>query len=173
MPDSTPVGAARTLAPVTLGTQPPLLIRVRPQAAAGILDALRVARTSEPCGYLLGRRVGDSAWRIEEAVAGTNVHPSPLSGFRLDASEQLAARRAARADGRRVVGIWHGHLLGPPTPGRADEVGLQASGLDVMLIAGRVSRGGIALRAYAAVDGALRPSRLVRAVSAPDPQALP
>ena len=133
-------------------TRPPHRLHLAPRAAAGIRAALRTAHGAEPCGYLIGHPEADGWW-ITAAPPGRNAHPSPLGGFRLEPGEQLAVRREARAGGSRVVGTWHGHLFGPPSLSRADEVALATGNPGVMLVAGRAQAGDVELCMYVACAG--------------------
>lgn len=121
----------------------PLLARawIAPGALGVLLKAWALAGGREPCGLLLGWREGDAA-RIARAIEASNVHPSPVAAFEIAADEHARIAREARSDGLEVVGFWHGHLTGPPRPGRRDAEGLAAAedlaqGSLLLAIAGR------------------------------------
>lgn len=114
----------------------PLILPAAVQAALRVAWEAGVAEVREPCGYLVGTLRADELW-VERAPAGANVHPAPARAFALAPLEHLAARRAARADGLRVIGCWHGHLRGDARPSRADLAGLGPLGPALMLILGR------------------------------------
>lgn len=114
------------------------LLHLDPLVAASLRLAWAegVEARAEPCGYLLGIEAEDGV-RVTHVRAGVNGHPQPERGFLLGPTEQLAVRREARAVGERVVGLWHGHLVGSAHPSRADTEGLGPLGPTLMLIAGR------------------------------------
>jgi proteasome lid subunit RPN8/RPN11 len=57
---------------------------------------------------------------VVEARACRNVHPNPATHFEIDPAPLLAAHRAARAGGARVIGHYHSHPSGAPTPSLTD-----------------------------------------------------
>lgn len=63
---------------------------------------------------------GAEAIHILAVSALPNVHERPQEAFLMDPDHLLEARRGARADGLEVVGVWHGHPLGPATLSSAD-----------------------------------------------------
>jgi proteasome lid subunit RPN8/RPN11 len=127
-------------------------VSLRAEAAASIRAAWQAARTAEPCGYLLGRR-GGGCVLVASAPAGTNVHPRPAGAFRLDPDEHLAVCRRARRAGLAVVGLWHGHRIGPARPSRADRAGARPPAPGLMLVAGRCAQDGPRLAAFARTQG--------------------
>lgn len=96
-----------------------------------------LARGAEPCGYLLAPAAQPG--RICAAWPGQNRHDAPARAFLLDPEEQMEVVRRARGEGLRVVGIWHGHLEGPPRPSAADTSGHGVLAPPLMLIVGRES----------------------------------
>ncbi len=69
----------------------------------------------ECCGLLFG-----SSDRIESAQPCANVAADPLRTFEIDPSALIAAERAARADGPRLLGYYHSHPNGCAEPSRRD-----------------------------------------------------
>lgn len=110
------------------------------------------AADREPCGYLLGQVVGDAA-HVEEVEVGVNVHPSPERAFLLAPEEHLTVRRRARTMDLRVLGFWHGHLVGDACPSREDATGLGPLGAGLVLIAGQDANDPPRLRAWRRVEG--------------------
>ncbi len=140
--------------------------RIRPAAVATILSAFFDARDAEPCGLVLGR-VERQALTIEEALATANVHPRPDAAFQVAPADLARETRSARARGLDVVGAWHGHLVGPPLPGRADEEGLLAhesvaEAPRALLVVARGAGSAPVVRAYASREGRIREIRLGR-----------
>ena len=112
-------------------------LRLTPEALATLRRAFHRAGGVEPCGYLLAEAGCDERPNVREAVVGRNTHPLPERAYRLEPEEQLRVSRAARARGLRVVGYWHGHLVGPPVPSRADLDGATVFGPSLHLIVGK------------------------------------
>ena len=139
--------------------------RFQPDALAAILQAWRRAGDVECCGLLVGCRHA-AAVRIVEAIEAPNVHPQPDRAFAIAPEVQAAAARAARVRSLEVLGAWHGHLQGPPVPGRADaeNVMVQARVAGVprwMVIIGRGAGTAPVVRCYVHADGVLRETGLV------------
>jgi len=109
----------------------------------------------EPCGYLLGAAGCDESPNVLEAVAGRNTHPQPEGAYQLEPEEQLRVAREARGRGLRVVGFWHGHLVGPPVPSRADLDGVAAFGPSLHLIVGADEKSPPRVTAWRALQGGL------------------
>lgn len=95
------------------------------EVTSGVLATLReeaaLATPQECCGVLLGR--GD---RIEQVLPAANVAELPEIRFEIDPAVLLAAHKAARAGGLEVMGYYHSHPVGLPTPSATDRE--QASG---------------------------------------------
>jgi len=68
----------------------------------------------ECCGLLIGS--GD---RIESAHRARNLESSPAR-FLIDPQDHFAAIRAARAEGRQVVGVYHSHPSTAASPSPSD-----------------------------------------------------
>lgn len=69
----------------------------------------------ECCGLLLG----DGA-RIESAVELANVHDDPARFFELDPAGLIAALKAERLGGPKVMGWFHSHPVGQAIPSVED-----------------------------------------------------
>ena len=106
----------------------PPRVAIDPTALSRALDAHRGALGGrvEPCGLLLGAfEVGRVA--VREIRVLENVHAQPDRAFLLPASGAVAAAREARERGLAVVGVWHGHLLGPAQLSESDLAGLSSA----------------------------------------------
>jgi len=98
-----------------------VLVLATRRVLAHLVRAWRKGTSSgEPCGALFGT-AEDACVRLVEAHDLANVHPAPARAFTIAPEDLLAAQRAARERRLEVVALWHGHLLGPPTPSRDDE----------------------------------------------------
>ncbi|BBF70378.1 M67 family metallopeptidase [Sphingomonas bisphenolicum] len=77
--------------------------------------ALAAAEAHEVCGLLLG-----SDDRIAAIVPAANVAADPARHFELDPAALIAAHRAARAGGPKVIGHYHSHPSGVAAPSATD-----------------------------------------------------
>ncbi|MBW6522319.1 Mov34/MPN/PAD-1 family protein [Sphingomonas sp. RHCKR47] len=77
----------------------------------------------EICGLLLGE--GD---RIVAVQSCANVSAAPATRFELDPAALIAAWRAARRGGPRVIGHYHSHPSGDPRPSATDAAEAAADG---------------------------------------------
>jgi proteasome lid subunit RPN8/RPN11 len=99
---------------------------------AEIVRAAKAAFPRECCGLIEGVRDG-------EAVRVTAVHPTVNlalddNSFAIDPVEQFRLLRAARAEGRFMVGCYHSHPSGRAVPSPRDAERAQETGF-VWLIA--------------------------------------
>jgi desampylase len=69
----------------------------------------------EVCGLLFG-----TVGTIEAHASCRNVAADPTRRFEIDPAQLLSAHRQARAGGPRIVGLYHSHPTGDPTPSRQD-----------------------------------------------------
>jgi len=81
----------------------------------GIRQISADAAPNEACGLLFG-----SEDRIDSFQAVENVHEAPDRHFEIDPAALIAALRAERAGGPRLVGYWHSHPSCDPTPSLTD-----------------------------------------------------
>lgn len=97
-----------------------------------MLEAARRAHPHEACGLLLGRAPG----RIERAVPAANVAPDPARRFEIDPAALIAAFKAERAGGPRVLGYWHSHPNGIAAPSATDRGAASGDGRVWAIVAG-------------------------------------
>ena len=90
------------------------------------------ASADEVCGLLLG----DPA----EARACANVHPEPARHFEIDPAALLRAHREARVGGAAVIGHYHSHPSGDPTPSVTDAAGAAPDGAIWLIVGGGEAR---------------------------------
>ncbi|MDE2596369.1 MAG: M67 family metallopeptidase [Sphingomonadales bacterium] len=83
---------------------------------ATLIEEAARAHPAECCGLLLGGADG----AVGQAQAAANVHPDPLTHFEIDPAALIAAHRAARAGGPRLLGYYHSHPNGHPRPSATD-----------------------------------------------------
>lgn len=99
------------------------------EVSSAVIDQLRdeAARAfpRECCGLLAG-----TDCRIEAVIPARNVHPEPRTHFEIDPRALIDAHRAARGTGPNVLGYYHSHPDGEPTPSATDRA--MASGSDLL-----------------------------------------
>ena len=84
------------------------------------LEALaKEAYPEEFCAILLGRGEGDGL-RVVEIVPVANVDERPRGGYAIAPAELIAAEKAARPRGLRIVGFAHSHPGGEAAPSARD-----------------------------------------------------
>ncbi|WP_454882758.1 Mov34/MPN/PAD-1 family protein [Sphingomonas oryzagri] len=87
----------------------------------GVLQRILAHAANEPvrevCGLLLG-----SPLRVENARETANVALDPASAFEIDPATLFGTLRAERAGGPRILGHYHSHPNGSPTPSARDAV---------------------------------------------------
>lgn len=105
--------------------------------STALLDAIRVhareASGEECCGLLLGDRAAGQVSAIRRAA---NVAAQPRHFFEVDPALLLRTHREARAGGPAIIGYYHSHPEGDPTPSPVDAAMAQGNG-DIWLIIGR------------------------------------
>jgi proteasome lid subunit RPN8/RPN11 len=121
----------------------------RVDLAAALAEAIRAqaqdANPRECCGLLEGMR-GDGGFRVMALHPVRNLS-SDAAHFAMDPQDQFAAQRAARANGRFIIGCYHSHPGGPAQPSAADRAGAGEEDF-LWLIAGDED-----LRAFVYLDG--------------------
>ncbi|HEU0043566.1 M67 family metallopeptidase [Sphingomonas sp.] len=91
-----------------------LLARIRAEAASS---------RDEICGLLFG-----ALDRIDAAEPCRNVAADPRRRFEIESVALLAAHRAARAGGPRLVGCYHSHPSGDAIPSARDAADAEPNG---------------------------------------------
>ena len=114
---------------------------------ARIEDEARAAFPRECCGLIEGRRRGE----IAEAVM---LHPARnialnQDRFEIHPEDHFAALKAARAEGRAVIGCYHSHPNGAPAPSATDRDGGGEEGFLWLVAALARAEGPVALGAFA------------------------
>jgi len=80
-----------------------------------ILSHAAGAQPHECCGFLLGE--GST---ITRAHPTANVHPDPATHFEIDPAALIAAYKAEREGGPRILGYYHSHPNGRAEPSPTD-----------------------------------------------------
>lgn len=97
----------------------PSVVVFDPDCAAALVDHAVEGMPAEVCGVLGGNRADDE-FHIECSIRVTNTAETPRSRYRLDPAEHLAAMERIEEADREVVGFYHSHPDGPPTPSPID-----------------------------------------------------
>jgi proteasome lid subunit RPN8/RPN11 len=93
--------------------------------------AAKQALPEEACGLLFGASDAVTACEIAR-----NVAQDPVRQFEVDPAALFAALRAERAGGKRLIGYWHSHPSGDPTPSATDAAMAAADGKLWLIVAG-------------------------------------
>lgn len=83
-----------------------------------VLDHAEADAPLEACGVLVGDRRTETV--VETAVRMQNVSASPRVDYRIDPAALLTVFDDTATAGREVVGFYHSHPVGPPTPSAQD-----------------------------------------------------
>ncbi|TVV71614.1 M67 family metallopeptidase [Sphingomonas solaris] len=88
----------------------------------------------EVCGLLFG-----TADEIVDARACANVAADPARRFEVDPAALFAAMRAERAGGPGLIGGYHSHPSGDPTPSPCDAAMAEPGRLWLLIGGGRIT----------------------------------
>ena len=110
-------------------------ISINDEALDAIVSRAARAHPDECCGLLLGEGT-----TITHAQPTANVHPDPSRHFEIDPHALIAAHRAARGGGPQVIGYYHSHPTGDPTPSATDRASAAHDGRVWAIVAGREVR---------------------------------
>ena len=85
------------------------MIRIEPKPWADMLEDARASYPNECCGVMLGS-VDESAKVVRDAVPLRNAFQGARGArYELAPEDLIAAGRAARARGMKVIGVYHSH----------------------------------------------------------------
>ena len=93
------------------------------------------AHPHECCGLILGEGM-----RVTSIQPTANVHSQPATHFEIDPQALIDAHRAAREGGTQVIGYYHSHPAGLPTPSQTDRSSADGDGRIWAIIARRTVR---------------------------------
>ena len=89
-------------------------MKITSEVLTGMANHARRDAPSECCGLLVGK---DDV--IDEQVATRNVRNSAVA-YQVDPVEHIAAVKAVRARGRRILGAYHSHPTSEAVPSATD-----------------------------------------------------
>jgi len=98
-------------------------LEISREALAGIGAAAAAAYPEEACGLLFGGEGLIDGWQ-----QAPNVAKKREMEFEIDPSSLLAALREQRRGGPTVIGYWHSHPNGRPSPSSIDRAAAAADG---------------------------------------------
>jgi proteasome lid subunit RPN8/RPN11 len=107
-------------------------IAMTSKICAIIVEEAARAYPLEACGLLLGGADGVLA----QVVPCANVAPDPARHFEIDPAALIAALRAERGGGVRVLGYYHSHPSGKPAPSPIDAAMAARDGRIWAIVAG-------------------------------------
>lgn len=97
----------------------------------GILAHAAASPGREVCGLLFG-----GGGLIDAAVPAANVHPDPARFFELDPAALIAAHKAERTGGPRLIGHYHSHPSGAAEPSAVDAAAASGGGEYWLIVSG-------------------------------------
>lgn len=100
-----------------------------------IIQSASVAMPREACGLLLGARK-----RISGCTEALNVSADPYQQFEIEPGALFAALRDERAGGPKLLGYWHSHPYGDPSPSETDLAMAPRDGRFWLIVAGEEAR---------------------------------
>jgi proteasome lid subunit RPN8/RPN11 len=104
--------------------------RIATETLAAIMAEATVAHPLEVCGLLLGH---DEL--VTAHMPAANVAADPLSRFEIDPAVLLGAHRGQRVGGPSILGCYHSHPHGPPSPSVRDAADAEPNGWLWLIVA--------------------------------------
>lgn len=95
------------------------MITVPPHLYDRLIRHAKTGHPDEVCGVLGGDRTGDVA-HIKTLREATNTSAVPETEYAIAPEEQLQLIESIESDGHDVIGFYHSHPAGPPTPSATD-----------------------------------------------------
>ncbi|ADB62355.1 Mov34/MPN/PAD-1 family protein [Haloterrigena turkmenica DSM 5511] len=86
-----------------------------------ILERAREGAPEEICGIFGGDFEPEGQSRVRSQYPAGNVAETPRTRYRIDPEEQLAIFEHLEDRGEEIVGFYHSHPRGPPSPSATDE----------------------------------------------------
>lgn len=108
----------------------PMQVRLSSALHAQLLTAARAAHPRECCGLLFG---DDGA--IHRLAPTANVSDDPARAFEIDPAALIAAERAMRKGGGRLIGHYHSHPNGRSEPSPRDAASAAPDGRLWLIVA--------------------------------------
>ena len=91
-----------------------MALRISSKLHGELIKHAAASPAVEVCGLLIG------SGEIERIVPAANIASDPARTFEIDPSMLFAAIRAERVGQGRLLGYYHSHPSGSPTPSRRD-----------------------------------------------------
>lgn len=107
-----------------------MLIRISSKSIAAIRAHAAQTPDSEVCGLLFG-----TVERVDTIQPCANVADSPATRFEIDPAALIAAHKAERAGGPKLIGHYHSHPGGLCAPSEADRAEALETGQYWLIIA--------------------------------------
>ena len=108
-----------------------MIVEIASRVSETLLAEAAGAGACECCGLLLGM-----PGLIAAAVPARNVAADPARSFEIDPATLMATHRAARGQGRQVIGHWHSHPNARREPSSRDAARATENGQIWLIIAG-------------------------------------
>ncbi|EZP51501.1 M67 family metallopeptidase [Sphingomonas sp. RIT328] len=108
--------------------------------ASDLIDRIRCEAAACPDAEVCGLLFGDDA-AITAIRPCRNVAADPARWFEIDPAALLAAHRAARGGGPRLIGHYHSHPSGIARPSPRDAASAPPDGALWLIVAGGTVRG--------------------------------
>lgn len=109
---------------------------MRLEISSAALDAILAEAAASPdvevCGLLLGKGL-----QVAKIRACPNVAGRPATEFEIDPAQLIAACRAARESGEKVIGHYHSHPNGKAQPSPRDTANSMGDGAVWVIVGGK------------------------------------
>jgi desampylase len=126
-----------------------MAVRVAPGLIERLIAEAAARPDEEVCGLLFG-----SEDRIDAAVATANFAPDPTRWFEIDPAALIAAHKAEREGGPKLIGCYHSHPSGNARPSAWDSEAAETGRLWLII-------GDQKATLWLAARGGFEPMRLV------------
>jgi desampylase len=108
-----------------------MLLRISSKSIAAIRAHAAETPGAEVCGLLFG-----TVEAVEAVQRCANVADTPATRFEIDPAALIAAHKAERAGGARMIGHYHSHPNGVCAPSAADAAAALDVGRYWLIVAG-------------------------------------
>jgi desampylase len=108
-----------------------MFVRISSESIAAICAHAAETPDVEVCGLLFG--TVEAVERVERCA---NVSDTPATAFEIDPTALIAAHKAERAGGARLIGHYHSHPNGVCAPSAVDARNADVAGQFWLIVAG-------------------------------------